>query len=72
MYLTFPAPQLVSVHDDMTGRVLTTNSLPEPIESGQVTGDNQFVIYTATRVFVFRKDWGGPNFMLCQVRTRPH
>ncbi len=71
MYLTF-SQYLVSVHDDVTGRVLTTNSLPEPIESGQFTGENQFVIYTASRVFVFRKDWGGPNFMLYQVRTRTH
>ena len=70
MYLTFPSQRTVHVHDDKTGRVITSNSLPEPIESGQVTGEDQFVIYTATRVFVFRKYRGSPNFGQVQVRAK--
>ncbi len=70
MYLTFPTKNLVHVHDDKTGLVITSNSLPEPIESGQVTGEDQFVIYTKKRVFVFRKYRGSRNFGQVQVRMR--
>ena len=70
MYLTFPTKNLVHVHDDKTGQVITSNSVPEPIESGQVTGEDQFVISTAKRVFVFRKARGSRNFMQAQVRPR--
>ena len=70
MYLSFPNPRMVNVHDDKTGRVITSNSVPEHIESGQVTGEDQFVIYTAKRVFVFRKYRGSPNFAQVQVRAK--
>lgn len=70
MYLTFPSKHMVHVHDDKTGRVVTSNSLPEPIESGQVTGEDQFVVYTTTRVFVFQKVPGSPSFTQVQVRSK--
>lgn len=70
MYLTFPTKNQVHIHDDKTGRVVTSNSVPEPIESGQVTGEEQFVIYTAKRVFVFRKVPGSPSFTQVQVRSK--
>lgn len=70
MYLTFPTKHLVHIHDDKTGMVVTCNSVPEPIESGQVMGEDQFVIYTEKRVYVFKKYRGSRNFGQVQVRLK--
>ena len=70
MYLTFPSKYMVNVHDDRTGMVVTCNSVPEPIESGQVTGEDQFVIYGTTRIFVFKRYPRSQNFGQVQVRSK--
>lgn len=70
MYLTFPTKNQVHVHDDRTGRVITSNSVPGPIESGQVMGEDQFVIYTDKQVIVYRKYPGSPSFSQVQWRPR--
>ncbi len=70
MYLTFPTKHLVHIHDDKTGLVVTSNSVPEPIESGQVTGEDQFVIYGDKRVFVYKQVRGSRNFTQVQVRLK--
>ena len=70
MYLTFPTKHVVHVHDDRTGRVLTANTVPYPIESGQVMGEDQFVIYTEKYVIVYQKYRGSQNFGQAQIRLK--
>ncbi len=70
MYLTFPTKNQVHVHDDRTGRVIASNSVPGPIESGQVMGEDQFVIYTDKQVIVYQKYPGSPSFRQVQWRPR--
>ena len=68
MYLTFPNKYTVHIHDDKTGQVVNCNSVPEPIESGQFTGPDQFVIYTKKRIFVFQRVGNSRSFTQAQVR----
>lgn len=70
MYLTFPSKYMVNVHDDRTGMVVTSNSVPEPIESGQVTGEDQFVIYTEKHIIVYRRYPRSRNFQQVQMRSK--
>ena len=68
MYLTFPNKHTVHIHDDKTGQVVNCNSVPEPIESGQFTGPDQFVVYTKKRIFVFQRVGNSRSFTQAQVR----
>lgn len=70
MYLTFPGKTTVHIHDDKTGLVVTCNSVPESIESGQFTGEDQFVVYTAKHVYVFRRMPRSRHFSQVQMRLR--
>ena len=70
MYLTFPTKHLVHIHDDKTGLVVTCNSVPEPIESGQVIGPDQFVIYGDKHVYVYKQVRGSRSFTMVQMRLK--
>ncbi len=70
MYLTFPTKNQVHVHDDRTGRVITSNSVPGPIESGFFNDTATTEIYTDKQVIVYRKRPGSPSFSQVQWRPR--
>lgn len=70
MYLTFPTRYQVHIHDDKTGRVISSCTIPEPIEQGYFQGQDQFIIYGPKRLFIYKKNPGSYSFQLMQTRLK--
>lgn len=70
MYLSFPSKYQVNIHDDKTGLVVSTNMIPEQIEQAYFQGQDQFIVYSAKRIFVYKKVPRSNHFTLVQTRFK--